>query len=858
MRLPLYTEAPQAAVADAPPRASAPTCTYCDLYKGVRSVCMSPELIPGEHDELMGGVLCVGEYPGRMEDAQGRPWTGPAGTALRHALAKVYRGPVVLTNAVACAPGARSESTPRMIERVAACRPHIVAAIRRFKPSRVLTFGTWGAQAVLGRRPPLMSVRRGYGWLIDEDRYPDPSSWLPVYMLVNPVITLRNRTLAEMFASDLAHAVTAQPRPKPLAHDGAYTVVVDGHNHAEAARDLRAAPWVVLDVESSGAQFNKDFRIETLTLWVGGTDHGWTWERDVAQDDFVGNAASTLVALLVDRDVPKVGSNVKYDALSVRCEFGFPLECMLADVRLLRKLREAGTDGHLEVMAELVGLGGHKEEAQRALAVAKRRLSAEARDADSALPTRTRSDMLAGCKPERYAYRYIPTQVRQRYNARDCYATEHLMRELEPERRSIAWREITYPAMLALEQIEAWGIDVDRAAVETFDSYLTARIAECEAKLRPYGEINFSSPKQLGDLLFGKLGLTPRKVTGSGAPSTDREVLDELADEPNPHPVVLAMVALRKYTKQRGTYARGMLRHVRDDGLIHASFLVDGTETGRISSSDPNLQNVPRPGDEESKMARDCFIAPPGYVLLEADYSQQEYRVAAALSGDPVMRNLFASDADFHLETAKLISRTAWGIGPEKVTSEHRQKAKAVGFACLYGKEAFGLSRQLGCSEDEAASMLDATLGRFTELRRYLRETVAQARRDGGVWVYWRGRPAQFRRIAGLGETGDDKDSRSKRGHGERQALNTPIQGGAAYYCNASLWPIVRRVLAERIPARVINTVHDSIYTCVRQDYVGRVARIVREAMLSHDSGKVPLAVEFKAGERWGSLEKYE
>lgn len=882
-RLKLYEHAPQAATGWEEPAPLDPACTKCELHEGARTVCMKPEANHGG----VGGVLFVSEMPGKHEDSVGRPFAGPSGKYLRGLVAKHAPGvPVVFDNAVRCAPGARETKEAH----VAACRPHTAQVLRAARPTRVVALGGWGALAVLGRKPPVTHVRRGHGWWIDEALWPAPEAWVPVFFTVNPAAALRNRFVARDFESDLAWALTCEP-PKPAAWGATSTLVEDAATAEAACELLRAAEWFAFDTETSGVMHDRDFRVETLTAYPRGARHGLTWDRAALEDEAT---CAPLRELLRDEAVRKVGHNLKYDALAVWCDPALGVflgEGMHADTRLYRKLLEGEVSGKLEDAAEVVGMGGHKEEAQAEVDAIKRDLaklagaphrpplkSGKARKAPDPLalkrnagagvvvPQEALDKIWAGrAEPIQYAYRYLAPAVRQRYNARDALSTALLMEASEGRLAAQAnltrvWRGVMAPAMRVLTRVEKRGIRADRGAIDQFEAYLQAKIDQVEARLGAYGQINYDSPVQLRALLFDRLGLPRVKKTDSGLDSTDGGVLEALEGR---HPIIADILENRRLKTLRNRYATGMRGFVRDDGCLHTTFLLDGAGTGRMSSADPNLQNIPRPkdakGNTEGKMARDIFVARPGYVLLELDFSQLELRVAAAIAQDPVMIAMFKSGVDFHTATARLICKIAWGIEQaawdamtEEAQDPYRSATKSVNFGVHYGKTAAGLARDLGCKVHEAQTILDAILGQFKVLKRTMDRTKEAAKKNGGVFAYWDGQPANWRPLYAVADQGEEASGR--RNNAENAAWNTPVQGTAAHFCTASLHPVQRAWDEEGLDAHIALTVHDSILGEVRADQVDEAEALGRGVMTSWNSMGVPLVVDAKAGDRWGSL----
>jgi DNA polymerase I len=257
-------------------------------------------------------------------------------------------------------------------------------------------------------------------------------------------------------------------------------------------------------------------------------------------------------------------------------------------------------------------------------------------------------------------------------------------------------------------------------------------------------------------------------------------------------------------------------------------------------------------------MARDVFAPPPGFLFVQADYKQAEFRVAAMLSQDPVMIAAIVAGLDPHLETAKFISRIAWGIPPEAVTDEHRSQTKSVVFGVLFGKTAGSLAAMFGCSREQAQKIVDAVMGRYKVLARWIKTNLREAQNTGYVWTQWAGEPARRRPMFDIALQGDQNNGR--RVHATNGIVNTPIQGGANEFQLASLADAVEWIEAEGIErdVKLLLPVHDSLLFEVRADMVDDVAKKVRQIMTSHDSRGVPLGVDLEVGPAWGSLSKWK
>lgn len=857
--LPLYPTLPQAAISAEHAITRNDSCTRCTLSQNTRTVCMPAEGTPG-------GLLIVSETPGKIEDQMGRGYTGATGKYVRSLVQRFWQGPVIFDHAVRCNTAAPTE------KEIAACRPYGAHVLEMSDAKRVLCLGNAAVEAVLGHRPPLLSARRGYGFVFNA-----LDDAVPVYFLPSATLALKNRFAKIEFERDFEWTLTC-PDPVP-DYDVVTNLVVDREHALEAVAALRRSSWFAYDVETSGKMGNRDFVIESLTAMGEGQSEAWTWTRQALRNP---DAIAPLAALLADPSVGKTTQNGKYDDRAVLSFLKVHVEGTRFDTRLGRKLLEPEADARLDTLAYLVGLGGHKAEAEDKLSVLCKEIRRLAEPPSALTPkgnvrkikppmfdihasvlqqVRDGEDAMA------FAFRYLDAPTLYRYNARDVQATLRDAELLEsqiataPHLRRV-WDQLTSKANTAIRYMEHWGIACDRSATETFSIYCESKIVDAQRTIDRHAPgLNPNSPKQVADFLFNKLKLRSIKTTASGAQSTDNEVLEALASK---HPMVAALVQNRKYSKLNGTYARGMLVHIRDDGRVHPSILIDGTRTGRFSCADPNLQNIPRseggPGDTDAAMARNCFIAEPGNVLIELDYSQIELRVAALLSGDEAMIEDYKNGIDIHANNASACCLVVWGIPRAKWDTmskderkPYRTKIKTATFGKLYGKTEGALAREWGVSRDEVEKINATIWGRYKRLAKWCDEQIQKARRTGYVETWWDGEPALRRPLHKIADPED-----AVRKHAENEAINTPVQGTASHFMTASIPMIVDWILAESVPAKVVLTVHDSVMLEVREKHLDTVARKVREIMVGHNSNGVPIDVEAKYGPAWGTMRDYK
>ncbi len=411
---------------------------------------------------------------------------------------------------------------------------------------------------------------------------------------------------------------------------------------------------------------------------------------------------------------------------------------------------------------------------------------------------------------------------------------EKLREKLTPEMEKL-YREVELPLAGVLCRMERRGFRVDRAALERFGEEITRSAAEEEQEIYflAGGEFNINSPKQLGAVLFEKLMLPHYRKTKSGY-STDAEVLERLLPY---HPIIELILDYRKDSKLKSTYCDGLAKQITADGRIHTTFKQTQTLTGRLSSAEPNLQNIPVRGDKGRELRR-FFVADEGCVLIDADYSQIELRVMAHVSGDETLINAFMNGEDIHTVTASQVFRVPRG----SVTPEMRKRAKAVNFGIIYGIGDYSLSQDLHISRRTAAEYIQSYLDNYPRVKDYLESAKANAKRDGFVTT-------MFGRRRNLPEI--NASNANVRAFGERVAMNTPIQGAAADLIKIAMVRTERMLEAAGLKARLILQIHDELIVESPLEEAEEAKRILREAMQGAAELKVPLSVDIGVGKSW-------
>ncbi len=419
-----------------------------------------------------------------------------------------------------------------------------------------------------------------------------------------------------------------------------------------------------------------------------------------------------------------------------------------------------------------------------------------------------------------------------------CYEAlaETLKVELETTGQWTVFADIEMPLCAVLYAMESRGFRVDSASITAYGDVLATVAADLESRIYMYAgrPFNINSPKQLGEILFDELCLPAPKKTKTGY-STSAEVLEKLAHR---HPIIGDILDYRQVTKLKSTYVDGLLKVADESGRIHTTFKQTGTATGRLSSAEPNLQNIPI-RTELGRELRKFFVPnAEDRVLIDADYSQIELRLLADIAGDAAMRDAFVSGFDIHTDTASRV----FGVPKDAVTVELRKKAKAINFGIMYGMGEHSLSEDLGISYGEARAYIESYLQSYPDIRRYLDEIVLSAYENGYVTT----KLGRRRRIPELSES-----NKMRKKFGERVAMNSPIQGTAADIIKIAMIRVEKRLSASGLDAHMILQVHDELIIESSRADADAALRLLCEEMEGALQLSVPLDVEASIGKNW-------
>ena len=547
-----------------------------------------------------------------------------------------------------------------------------------------------------------------------------------------------------------------------------------------AAADLTAIS-VHWDTGESTAQ--------TAELWSGGYQGNW----------------NALLGALLSGDIRKISHNVK-DLMRMLLDGGLPAEGFVFDTALAAYLLDA-TAGGYDLQRLFVSYFNQELEKPAHL------------EPDAFSPLGDRAAAWASL----HSY---GAAIEALYGVRLPRLREQGMEKL--------FFDVELPLCRVLADMERSGFLVDGGALARFGADLSDTIRQLEERIYAAAgqQFNINSPKQLGKVLFEDLGLPHGKKTKTGW-STNADVLEKLKDQP----LVADVLTYRQYAKLKSTYADGLLKVIDPDGRIRTSFQMTVTATGRLSSTEPNLQNIPTRTDLGSKM-REMFVAAPGHVLVDADYSQIELRLLAHISGDEAMQQAFLSGEDFHTVTAARV----FHVPQDQVTHQMRSRAKAVNFGIVYGISAFSLSQDIGVTVAEAKEYMERYFATYTGVRQYMEQVVSQAREQGYVETLWHRRRA-------LPEL--KSSNFNMRSFGERVALNMPIQGTAADIIKLAMVRVHRRLAAEGLEARLIMQVHDELIVECPEAEASRVEQLLQQEMQGVAELSVPLLAEAHTGRNW-------
>lgn len=527
----------------------------------------------------------------------------------------------------------------------------------------------------------------------------------------------------------------------------------------------------------------------------------------------LAEAIAILKPMLEDPSVLKIGQNIKYDAL-VLSRYGIDV-APIDDTMLISFVLENGLHGHgMDELSELVL--GHKPVSY---------------------------DEVTGKGKTRITFDCVGLEDALRYAAEDADVTLRLHQALKPKLRAkgvlSVYERLDRPLVPVVVGMERAGIKVDVEELKRLSAMFAKKMAALEEEIHQIAgqPFNVGSPKQLGEILFDKMQLPGGKRMKTGAWGTDADVLEALAADG--HQLPQKILDWRQVQKLKSTYTDTLQQEINPEtGRVHTSYALAATSTGRIASSDPNLQNIPVRTDEGRQIRR-AFVAEPGNLLMSADYSQIELRILAHIADIEALKQAFRDGIDIHAKTASEV----FNVPVEGMDPMVRRSAKAINFGIIYGMSSFGLARQLGIGQREAAGYIDAYFKRYPGIRDYMERTKRQAREQGYVETI-RGRRCHFPAI-------NDKNP-ARRGFMERAAINAPIQGSAADIIKRAMVKLPAALARANLKAQMLLQVHDELVFEVPEAERDATAELVRHEMEGAAQLSVPLVVETGFGRNWG------
>ncbi|MCK6265550.1 DNA polymerase I [Vibrio sp. ZSDE26] len=619
-------------------------------------------------------------------------------------------------------------------------------------------------------------------------------------------------------------AVRSSPSPAVELDNAAVTIdrsqyetILDQETFAKWLDKLKAADLFAFDTETDSL----DYMVANLVGLSFATEEGLAAYVPVAHDyldapeqldrDWV---LEQLKPILEDEQQAKVGQNLKYDA-SVLARYDITMKGIKHDTMIASYV--------------LNSVGGKHDMDSLALRFLQHSCIS--------------FEQIAGKGKKQLTFNQIDLEQASPYAAEDADVTlrlhNRIMSHLEKDEKLKAiYDDIEMPLVPAISRIERTGVFVDDMMLGAQSQEIAARLDELEKKAYEIAEqeFNLSSPKQLQAILFEKMGLPVIKKTPSGAPSTNEEVLQELALD---YPLPKILIEYRGLAKLKSTYTDKLPKMINaETGRVHTSYHQAVTATGRLSSTDPNLQNIPI-RNEEGRRIRQAFVAPHGYKILAVDYSQIELRIMAHLSGDKALLEAFQQGKDIHAATAAEIL----GVSIDDVSSEQRRQAKAVNFGLIYGMSAFGLAKQLGIARGEAQRYMDTYFERYPGVMQYMEDTRSSATEHGFVETI-------FGRRLHLPEIKSRNGMRRKAA--ERAAINAPMQGTAADIIKKAMLLVDEWIQSEgdgRV--KLLMQVHDELVLEVEESVLGEIETKVQQLMESAAELDVPLIAESGHGDNW-------
>ncbi len=620
--------------------------------------------------------------------------------------------------------------------------------------------------------------------------------------------------LAALFKECEFHALLQEFTSAPRTSAGSYQCILTLADLDKLVTTLKDAKQFAFDTETTSLNPHEadlvglSFAVAPEEAWYIPVGHRYL---GVPEQLPRAQVLDCLKPLLEDPQLAKIGQNLKYDIL-VLARAGVEVQGELCDTMLASYLANSAARSHGmdSLAAELLGY--------RTISYSE----------------------VAGSGRNQVGFEEVEIDKATPYAAEDADITLRLYEKLMPlvgeTEQSQLFNEVEMPLLTVLVRMERAGVRIDAGFLEGLSTEMAGKLAGLEVEIHEAagGPFNVASPKQLGEVLFERLKLPKGKKTKTGW-STDVEVLSKLAED---HDIAAQVLEYRSLAKLKGTYTDALPKLVHPEtGRIHTSFNQAVTATGRLSSSDPNLQNIPI-RTEEGRRIREGFVPSDGNLLLSADYSQVELRVLAHMADVAGLKESFLQGEDIHRRTASEVL----GLFPDMVSDEQRRQAKAINFGVIYGISAFGLAKQLKISRREAQDFINRYFERYPAIRTFMDACVEEARQHQYVTTLL-GRRCAIPEI--------NSKNGAVRGYAERNAINYPVQGSAADIIKVAMVKIDQRLSAEGLRAQMVLQVHDELVFDVPEGEVDILTALVREEMMQAVPLDVPLVVDIGVGRNW-------
>jgi uracil-DNA glycosylase family 4 len=793
-------------------------CIKCDLCKTRKTI------VNGSGDPS-ARIFIIGEGPGLKEDVYGQPFVGPAGTLLKRLLldAGIDHRTVFMSGVVRCIPkGTTKVIREPTYEEIEACVPYLEQEIAAVKPTIIVPCGNTALRYILEAKNINITSKRGLE--IWSEKY--KCKVMPIF---HPAAIVRNPKYESVTTQDLVR-IKSSSATKELSvlGMGDYKIADTPEKLNELFKYLESEPEIAIDLETTGLDWLKSDIISVGFSWKERT--GWclpflksklTEEEPTVRfwDDATFLKITTRLKKALALPSKKIFHHGKFDLKHLEYN-GFKVANVYFDTMLAHHLLDENAEnlhGLKDCAWVYTDMGGYDKEV---------------------------SDWFVVNKKLKGQYIMLPFNILTKYNAADADCTFRLFKVFEPlmiaQGLTRIYKQIINPATAVLLQTELTGVQVDTAYIEKLRIEYTIKKGDLENQIySTVGTFNINSAKELRNVLYEQNKFRTSRTTKKGAMSTDRATLTELADTYSTHAVPKLLLQYRETSKMLSTFIEGLAEWLDKDGRIHSTYKQHGTVTGRLSSAEPNLQNIPR-----DSAIRGIFIAKPGHTLIEADYGQAEFRFWALYSQDPQMISDIASGKDIH----KMTAASAFGVSLESVTKKQRQDAKAIVFGLMYGRGTWSVAQQLGMSEDDAEKVVQIFFSRYPKAKRWLKDTVDAARRNGYVKNHF----GRIRRLPGINSSDE-----LVRSEAERQSKNSPIQSGASDMTMIAGVRIKKKFESIGFKSQLVLTVHDSVIYEVPDAEVVESTRIIKEEIERPIEGiNVPMSAEIKIGHRWGALDE--